>query len=614
VRCLGKLFWTLRVAIVVVGMTVWGMGAFSYAVRPEPLSQPKRSIIWGHISTMKKLIASFVIVAVCSVIVFLHCNAYAFSYEIKPFPFRLLKNDEILFSKISTYNKYENFTIDAQNNTDEKDKNDLRSNKDTLNNIQENPGMNRYLRATIETTALLGLVSLYYWGTKSFAADFDYDVSFETLKKKFSGKAILFDDNTLEENSFPGHPLAGAYYYLIPRNNGLSRTESFLWTFAISAIYEFFIELPEVASINDFVATPVAGFTIGESMYQFGRYFRCSENKDDLLYKAMAAIIDPIALINSFFWNDTHYTYSDSEICHYTSIQKDFNLFYGMRVNYQENTANSTLGFIFGFQGKLYFIPQYGKEGNIEKFFKEPILNEMKIEVGVTDKGLDNIYFLAKTVWAAYYRQNIAGDSAGKGTGYSFFAGLASAFEHIQYETGEFEDWIGAVHVFGPSMELAFFHKAGYVRLGLDVFGDFAMVKSYAFEKYKKNHRIDNIKSVLMEEDYYYAYGPYVNPRIEARYKSYRFFAEYKYAHYDSFEGRDRRKPSNDFHLADRREEYGFVMGRLIDFFDVPFLKTHPLWIEAEVRRIERSGFIADDQISHSGDNTWLLLRFKMTL
>jgi hypothetical protein len=55
-------------------------------------------------------------------------------------------------------------------------------------------------------------------------------------------------------------------------------------------------------------------------------------------------------------------------------------------------------------------------------------------------------------------------------------------------------------------------------------------------------------------------------------------------------------------------------MGRLIDFFDVPFLKTHPLWIEAEVRRIERSGFIADDQISHSGDNTWLLLRFKMTL
>ena len=66
--------------------------------------------------------------------------------------------------------------------------------------------------------------------------------------------------------------------------------------------------------------------------------------------------------------------------------------------------------------------------------------------------------------------------------------------------------WL-AVHVFGPSMELASFHRAGYVRLGLDVFGDFAMVRSYAFDEYKKNHRIDNIKSVLMKENYYYAYG-----------------------------------------------------------------------------------------------------------
>ena len=161
---------------------------------------------------------------------------------------------------------------------------------------------------------------------------------------------------------------------------------------------------------------------------------------------------------------------------------------------------------------------------------------------------------------------------------------------------------------------LASFHKAGYIRIGLDVFGDFAMVKSFAFDMYKKHHRIDNIKSVLMEEDYYYAFGVYVSPRIEVRYRLYRFLAEYKYAHYDSFEGRDRRKPSNDFHLVDKREEYGIVMGRLIDFFDAQFFKIHQMWVEAEVRRIERSGFIADDKVSHHGSNTWLLLRFKMML
>ena len=55
-------------------------------------------------------------------------------------------------------------------------------------------------------------------------------------------------------------------------------------------------------------------------------------------------------------------------------------------------------------------------------------------------------------------------------------------------------------------MEFAAFYRAGYVRVGLDVFADFAMVRSYAFNEYKKNHRIDNIKSVLMKENYYYAY------------------------------------------------------------------------------------------------------------
>ena len=295
-------------------------------------------------------------------------------------------------------------------------------------------------------------------------------------------------------------------------------------------------------------------------------------------------------------------------------IQKDISIFNGVRLVISDNTNDFNTGPIFGFHGKLYFIPQYGQEANIDRFFKEPILSEIRIVFGVTDKGVDNIRFFTKAVWAAYYRQNIARDPAGKTTGYSFFVGLASAFGHIQYDTGEFKDWIGALHVFGPSMELTSFHKAGYARISLDVFGDFAMVRSYAFDEYKNNHRIDNIKSVLMSENYYYAYGVYVNPKIEVRYGSQRFLAEYKYAHYDSFEGRDRKNPSNDFHLADEQQEYGFVVGQLLNFFDTKFFKNHEIWIEAEARRIARSGFIADDKVSHAGGNTWLLLRFKMML
>ena len=558
-------------------------------------------------------ISSMVTIVYCLTNVFTF-NAYAFSNEMKNYHFRLIKNDVNFYSDRNPVAKYDNSILDTNYNIEGNDENFSRSHKEVFGNVQNKSSIDGYLRAAIETTALFGFVSLYYWGTKSSKSDFDYDVSFQTLRKKFSGQAVLFDDNSIGTNSFPGHPLSGSYYYLIARDSKLSRLESFLWSFAASSVHEFFIELPEVVSINDLVVTPVAGAAIGESMYQFGRYFRCSKNKNDLMYKIIAAVMDPIALVNSFFFNDMYNQFSQENSCYYNSFQKDFSISHGMNMNYHENTHDLDIGFILGFHGKLYLLPGYGQEADMDGFFNNTVLTETGLEFSITDARVDKLRFLAKTVWAAYWRQRVIGDPAGQITGYSFFAGLASAFEHIQYETGEFEDWIGAVHVLGPVLELTFFHQNGYLRISLDTFGDFAMVRPFAFERYKKSHAINNVKSILREEDYYYAFGVQVNPKIEAQYGAYRLLAEYKYAYYDSFEGADRRKPSNDFHLADTRQEYGVRLGRQLDFLETKFLQLHPISVEAEARRIVRAGFIADDQVAHAGSTTWLLLRFRMSL
>jgi Domain of unknown function (DUF3943) len=562
---------------------------------------------------MKNLFTSLMIMIVGFLTAFFHFNSSAFSNTVEKLPFKILKDNENFYYKVNTLKKNENLIIDKIDIFDEQYSKESISDEEIFSYTNQKQNKKRYLRATIESSVLFGLVSAYYWGTRTAAADFHYDVSFNTLKKKFSGEAILFDEDPIGTNSFPGHSLAGSYYYLIARNNNLSRIESFLWSFALSSIHEFFIEFQEVASINDFMTTPVAGPAIGEVMYQFGRYFRCSENKNTPGYKIMAAIMDPIALVNSWIWDDVHYSFTDAETCHYTSIQNEFSIFNGVSVGYHENINRFNIGVILGFYGKLYLIPHYGEVSDIREFFYDTVLTEMVLEAIVTDKRVDNVRFFAKTVWAAYHRQTITRDSQGNATGYSFFVGLASAFEHTQYRTDEFEDWIGAVHVLGPSMELTFFHKKGYSRIGLDIFGDFAMVRSFAFDKYKKTHSLDGIKSILREENYYYAYGVNINPRIDIKYGSYRLFISYKYAHYDSFEGRERIKASNDFHLTDKKEEYGFTLGRHIDFFHSTFFKRHQIWLETEVRRIARSGFIADSKVTHDGGNTWLLLRFKMT-
>src|SRR5262249_5778900 len=145
--------------------------------------------------------------------------------------FKILKDDENFYYKITTLKKQEDLIMDKDNIFDEQYWETFMLDEGNFSYVNQKLNNKRYFRAAIESSTLLGLVSAFYWGKREAAADFHYDVSFNTLKKKFSGEAILFDDDPIGANSFQGHPLAGSYYYLIARNNNLSRIESFLWSF-----------------------------------------------------------------------------------------------------------------------------------------------------------------------------------------------------------------------------------------------------------------------------------------------------------------------------------------------------------------------------------------------
>ena len=69
--------------------------------------------------------------------------------------------------------------------------------------------------------------------------------------------------------NYIGHPVSGAWYYTMARNDGMDPFESFLYsTFVSTFIWEYGYEaFAEIPSIQDLIATPIIGSLLGEYMY-----------------------------------------------------------------------------------------------------------------------------------------------------------------------------------------------------------------------------------------------------------------------------------------------------------------------------------------------------------
>src|SRR5687768_4226695 len=133
---------------------------------------------------MSDLTASLTAMEVCFLLVFLSSASYAFSSDLKRFSSRLIESDAFDSSIRHMFGRYEISYFNIENNRDNQEKDILRSNEEIIRDIQKNHKRSTYLRAAIETLAILGFVSAFYWGTEHSSDDFDYDISFDTLENK----------------------------------------------------------------------------------------------------------------------------------------------------------------------------------------------------------------------------------------------------------------------------------------------------------------------------------------------------------------------------------------------------------------------------------------------
>lgn len=118
-----------------------------------------------------------------------------------------------------------------------------------------------------------------------------------------------FDDDPVMVN-FIQHPLAGAIYYNGVRSQGASPIHSFLFSFAESTFFEYFIEsVAERPSIQDLIVTPIAGSLIGELQNQATLLMK--KNGFNFVEKVTVFIINPMYVIFNGYHtpNRSHYSF-----------------------------------------------------------------------------------------------------------------------------------------------------------------------------------------------------------------------------------------------------------------------------------------------------------------
>jgi hypothetical protein len=91
-------------------------------------------------------------------------------------------------------------------------------------------------------------------------------MDYKWLENVKEGPVVDKDDFFI---NYIGHPVSGAYYYTVARNDGYGCFGSFIYSFFISTFvweygYESFAEVP---SVQDIISTPVVGAIMGEGLY-----------------------------------------------------------------------------------------------------------------------------------------------------------------------------------------------------------------------------------------------------------------------------------------------------------------------------------------------------------
>jgi hypothetical protein len=118
----------------------------------------------------------------------------------------------------------------------------------------------------------------------------------KNLKQAFTTPPVNDKDNW--KFNYVGHPIAGSLYYNSIRSQNATIFQSFVFSFAQSAIWEYLIEgMAEQPSLQDLIITPIFGTLLGEASHS--ATIKMRRNGFNWLEKITVTIINPFYVVNN---------------------------------------------------------------------------------------------------------------------------------------------------------------------------------------------------------------------------------------------------------------------------------------------------------------------------
>jgi len=166
----------------------------------------------------------------------------------------------------------------------------------------ERPTRKSYIIPALEIPAFI--ITLNRYDQLAYGPG-EYGVSYGSIRDHIYKGPWVVDQDSFEMNQV-GHPYSGSIYYGFARSAGLSYWESLLYSNAGSLIWELAGETTD-PSINDQVATGVAGSFAGEELFRLSNLLLEEGGKHPAAWRRIAAgLISPPTALNRYIFGDRY--------------------------------------------------------------------------------------------------------------------------------------------------------------------------------------------------------------------------------------------------------------------------------------------------------------------